>query len=79
MDVLASLAFPSADFIDHESYPGLVAALGARLDDLVETGLIPSRPQFQGDYTDRWELVADVRPGETGLSVHVMTDDEPAM
>lgn len=39
--------------------------------------VVSYRPQFQGDYTEEWELVPEVRPGETGLSVHVVADHEP--
>lgn len=76
MDVLPPLAFPSADFTDAESYPRTEAALMARLDDMFETQPIRYRPQFHGDYTHEWELAPDVLPGETGLSVHVVQDDE---
>lgn len=70
------MAFPSADFTDDESYPDMEHALRDRLDHLFETQPIRYRPQFQGDYTEEWELVPEVRPGEAGLSTHVVEDHE---
>lgn len=74
MDVLPPVAFPSADFTDHDSYPRTEEALRDRLDHLFKTRPIRYRPQFQGDYTQEWELTPEVRPGETGLSVHIVTE-----
>lgn len=76
MDVLPPMAFPSVDFTDDESYARVEHALRGRLDHLFEAGPISYRPQFQGDYTEEWELIPEVRPGETGLSVHVLADHE---
>lgn len=71
MSVLPPLAMPSANFVDEESYADLREQLASRLRSLNDTEPIPYRPQFQGDYTDEWELAPHVRPGETGLSIHV--------
>lgn len=76
MDVLPPLALPSADLTDHDSYPLARQCMLDRLDDLFIADPIDYRPQFQGDYTEDWELTADVRPGETGLSVHIVDGSE---
>lgn len=76
MDVLPPMAFPSADFTDDDSYVRVEDTLRGRLDHLFETQPVRYRPQFNGDYTEEWELVPEVRPGETGLSVHVVADHE---
>lgn len=78
MDVLPPMAVPSADFTDEHSLPRIEEALAGRLDHLFDTEPIRYRPQFQGDYTEEWELVPEVRPGETGLSVHIADASEQA-
>jgi NAD(P)H dehydrogenase (quinone) len=70
MGVLAPFALPSADFTDSSTYRGHLRSLLDRLDGLFSEQPIPYRPQFQGDYTEQWELVQSVCPGETGLSIH---------
>ncbi|GEK81127.1 NAD(P)H-dependent oxidoreductase [Agrococcus baldri] len=69
MHVLRPWALPSADFAEHDG--AAAASLRARLDDLLTAPPIPYRPQFTGDYTDDWELAPHIRPGETGLDLHV--------
>lgn len=69
MSVLPPWALPSADRI--EDAREVSASLGARLDGLFTDAAIPYRPQFTGEYTPHWELAAHVRPGETGLSIHI--------
>lgn len=69
MSVLAPWALPSADhFTD---YAQARDELLQRLDRLFVDEPISYRPQFSGDYTVDWELAPHIRPGETGLSVHV--------
>lgn len=69
MSVLTPWAVPSADFITDDA--PVQEALKEKLDVVWSEAPIPYRPQFTGEYTDQWELKADVAPGETGLSVHV--------
>lgn len=76
MDVIYPIAFPSADFTDTNSYRRQENELRNRLGRLFEATPIPYRPQFQGDYTSEWDLNPDVRPNETGLSVHIVSPDE---
>lgn len=71
MSVLPPLAFPSADRIDEAEYAQCRSELTTRLTTVAEAQPIAYRPQFQGDYTREWELAAHVRPGETGLPIHV--------
>ncbi|MCG7311138.1 NAD(P)H-dependent oxidoreductase [Brachybacterium sp. ACRRE] len=71
MSVLPPWALPSADRIEDDA--DARADLLARLGGLFTDDPIPYRPQFTGEYTDEWELADDVRPGETGLGVHVRT------
>lgn len=68
-DVLPPWALPSADRV--EDADAAAEELGARLDGLFDDAPIPYRPQFTGDYTEQWELAPHVRPGETGLSIHL--------
>ncbi|MEJ8281131.1 NAD(P)H-dependent oxidoreductase [Pseudonocardia spirodelae] len=69
MDVLPPWALPGAD---HLTDVGAVRDdLLGRLDGLFHDDPIPYRPQFTGDYTDGWELAPHVRPGETGLDLHI--------
>jgi NAD(P)H dehydrogenase (quinone) len=68
MSALQPWALPSADFT--EDYPSVLASLTSRLDSLFSETPIPYRPQFTGQYTDQWELVPGILPGESGLSVH---------
>ncbi|WP_211236621.1 NAD(P)H-dependent oxidoreductase [Arthrobacter castelli] len=70
MSALEPFAVPSADFTDAESYGDHQQQLLRRLDGLFAEPAIPYRPQFQGDYTDQWELEPSVCPGESGLSIH---------
>lgn len=70
MSALEPFAVPSADFTDPDSYQRHKQALLRRLDGLFSEDPIPYRAQFQGDYTDQWELKTGICPGETGLSVH---------
>lgn len=77
MSVLPPMAVPSADFTDAAGFAGHVEHLASRLDGLFTDEPLPYRPQFQGDYTDAWELVDHVRPGESGLSLH-WTDEHSA-
>lgn len=76
MDVLPPMALPGADFTDQDSYPPAEQCLLDRLDHLFPTEPIHYRPQFQGDYTEEWDLVPEVRPGETGLSIHIVDATE---
>lgn len=69
MSVLAPWVLPSADRIEDAREASV--SLGARLDGLFTDAAIPYRPQFTGEYTPQWELAAHVRPGETGLSIHI--------
>lgn len=69
MSALKPWALPSADFT--EDYDAARDSLLTRLDLLFEEEPIPYRAQFTGDYTDDWALQPHIRPGETGLSVHV--------
>lgn len=68
MRALHPWALPSADRV--EDAAPVVDDLLRRLDALRDEAPIPYRPQFAGDYTADWALVPEVRPGETGLSVH---------
>lgn len=69
MSALKPWALPSADFT--EDYDAARDSLLARLGRLFEEDPIPYLPQFTGQYTEGWELQPHIRPGETGLSVHV--------
>lgn len=69
MSVLPPWALPSADRI--EDARESMAGLNRRLDGLFTEAPIPYRPQFTGQYTPSWELADHVRPGETGLSIHI--------
>lgn len=69
MSALKPWALPSADFT--EDYDAARYSLLTRLDRLFQEKPIPYRPQFTGHYTDDWELQPHIRPGETGISVHV--------
>lgn len=68
MSALKPWALPSADFTDDDG--SVLRSLTTRLDTLFTEEPIPYRPQFTGQYTDQWELVPEVLPGETGLSIH---------
>lgn len=76
MQVLPPLPIPSADRIDEDGYAAVTELLGRRLDGLSTDTPIAYRPQFTGDYTDEWELTDAVRPGETGLGVHIIDERE---
>ncbi|UVY82400.1 NAD(P)H-dependent oxidoreductase [Brachybacterium sp. NBEC-018] len=76
MDVLPPFAVPSADRVDEEAFTRAQAALHVRLDGLLTDPALPYRPQFRGDYTEEWELAPHVRPGEEGLSVHLVHEEE---
>jgi NAD(P)H dehydrogenase (quinone) len=69
MSVMPPWALPSADRVEDDA--DARASLLARLDGLFADDPIPYRPQFTGEYTEQWELAEHVRPGETGLDVHV--------
>lgn len=69
MSVLRPWALPSADFTD--DYDAVRDGLLDRLAGLFTEPPIPYRPQFTGQYTPEWELVPEIRPGETGLSLHI--------
>lgn len=71
MSVLAPWALPSADFTTEADYPPIRDNLRQRLEGLFEEEPIPYRPQFTGDYTQEWELSPHIRPGDSGLSVHI--------
>lgn len=71
MSALPPFAVPSADFLDDAGVSQAAAELTHRLDGLFTERPLAYRPQFQGDYTDEWELADHVRPGEAGLSVHL--------
>lgn len=71
MSALPPFAVPSADFTTPAGFEALAGRLTDRLDGMFDEAPIPYRPQFRGDYTDDWELVPEVLPGETGLSVHL--------
>lgn len=73
-DVLPPLAIPWADRITDVTYAAARQQVEDRLAGLFTEDPIPYRPQFQGDYTDDCTLVDSVRPGETGLDVHVIRD-----
>lgn len=78
MSVLNPWALPSADFT--EDYGQVRESLLRKLDQLPTETPIPYRPQFTGQYTDEWELVPDIAPDETGLSIHIdNTDPSPAV
>lgn len=68
MSALEPWALPSADFTDDDG--AALRSLTTRLDTIFTEEPIPYRPQFTGQYTDQWELVPEVLPGETGLSIH---------
>lgn len=74
MSALPPFAVPSADRLDQAGVAAAMADLTRRLDALFTDDPIPYRPQFQGDYTDDWELAEHVRPGDAGLSVHLRTE-----
>lgn len=69
MDPLRPWALPSADFT--EDYDAVLSSLTGRLDSLFDEAPLPYRPQFTGQYTEQWELMPEIRPGDSGLSVHV--------
>ncbi|WP_202912045.1 NAD(P)H-dependent oxidoreductase [Nesterenkonia muleiensis] len=69
MSALRPWALPSADFT--EDYDAVLSSLTGRLDSLFTETPIPYRPQFTGQYTDQWELVPELAPGESGLSIHL--------
>lgn len=69
MSVLHPWAVPSADFTSDDG--ALRAQLWEKLNHLFTEKPIRYRPQFTGQYTDQWELMPEVAPGETGLSVHI--------
>ncbi|OLM03210.1 NAD(P)H oxidoreductase YRKL [Pseudonocardia sp. Ae406_Ps2] len=69
MDVLPPWALPSADHV--EDLTAVRADLFRRLDGLFDDAPIRYRPQFTGEYTGGWELAPHIRPGETGLDVHI--------
>lgn len=69
MSALPPWALPSADFI--EDYNEAWIPLREKLDRLFSETPIEYRPQFTGEYTDAWELVPEIAPGETGLSIHI--------
>ncbi|MFD1718223.1 NAD(P)H-dependent oxidoreductase [Georgenia deserti] len=69
MGVLRPWALPSADRTTDDA--AARESLVRRLDGLFDEETIPYRPQFTGDYTAEWELADHVRPGETGLRIHV--------
>lgn len=71
MEALPPLAFPSADRADERCFAQMADELTERLRALFTDPPIPYRPQFQGDYTDEWELAPHVLPGRTGLSIHL--------
>ncbi|ANY06595.1 NAD(P)H-dependent oxidoreductase [Pseudonocardia sp. HH130630-07] len=69
MGVLPPWALPSADRLT--DYGATEADLLGRLDALWTDEPIPYRPRFTGEYTDDGELAPHLRPGETGLPIHV--------
>ena len=69
MSVLSPWALPSADRL--KDYEHVRNELLSRLDRLFSDEPIPYRPQFTGDYTEDWELAPHVRPGESGVRVHI--------
>ncbi len=69
MDVLPPWALPSADHV--EDLTAVRTDLFRRLDGLFDDDPIRYRPQFTGEYTGGWELAPHIRPGETGLDVHI--------
>lgn len=69
MSVLPPWALPSADRVT--DYDRVRDDLARRLDGLLTDTPIAYRPQFTGDYTDDWELVPQLRPGEHGVRVNV--------
>ncbi|GAA4918405.1 NAD(P)H-dependent oxidoreductase [Nesterenkonia rhizosphaerae] len=73
MSVLKPWALPSADFT--EDYQKVRKSLLTKLDELHSETPIPYRPQFTGQYSDQWELVPEISPGETGLSIHIDNTD----
>ena len=78
MAVLPPMAIPSADLVGAEDFTHHAQILEQRLCGLFTDAPLPYRPQFQGDYTEAWELAEHIRPGETGLSVHLMEEGEHA-
>ncbi|GAB3180228.1 NAD(P)H-dependent oxidoreductase [Nesterenkonia halophila] len=71
MDALRPWALPSADFTDEDSWPEAAGSLARRLEGLFAEEPLPYREQFTGDYTEEWALREEIRPGQTGLSVHL--------
>ncbi|HIY65809.1 MAG TPA: NAD(P)H-dependent oxidoreductase [Candidatus Agrococcus pullicola] len=72
MSALPPWALPSADHLT--DYGRARDDLFRRLDRLYSDAPIPYRPQFTGDYTDEWELLPHILPGEHGLRVHIDAD-----
>lgn len=69
MSVLPPWALSSADRV--AEYEPVRDDLHRRLDGLFRDDPIAYRPQFTGDYTEGWELVPQIRPGEHGVRVNV--------
>lgn len=77
MDVLPPFAVPGADHLRGDEVPEVTEQRRQRLEALYVDPPIAYRPQFTGDYTEEWELADHVRPGESGLDVHIRRPDEP--
>lgn len=79
LDVLAPWALPSADRLaedDPAAFASVLEDLCGRLDRLFDEKAIAYRPQFTGQYTEQWELVDTIRPGEHGLDIHIAGSEE---
>lgn len=77
LDVLPPFPVPGADHLSGDDVPDVAERLRRRLDGLYTDPPIAYRPQFTSEYTEEWELADHVRPGESGLDVHIRQPDEP--
>lgn len=71
MDVLRPIPIPRADVLDEGELPDVLATLEHRLSRLFTDDPLPYRRQFSGDYSDQWDLKPHIRPGESGMSIHL--------
>jgi NAD(P)H dehydrogenase (quinone) len=71
MDVLPTYAVYGTGSIDAEGVAEAKASWRRRVERLFEDEPIPFRPQNGGDYTDGYELAADVAAGQSGLVAHI--------
>ncbi|WP_199921751.1 NAD(P)H-dependent oxidoreductase [Psychromicrobium lacuslunae] len=71
MKVLQPWALPSADQLTEQHYAEVERRFLRRLDCLFSDPVLPYRPLYSGQYTPDWELKTELKPAETGLSVHL--------